>query len=593
MDDSPAPLDRPRHRCRRILCAAGILLAVLLAALWFGPGPNVPIGPVQLVRGEDGRMTPVNPADDSTGFFPQIQAGAIEANNSFNSTAVSSRSDHAGFACSRLAIFNRSNHLLMARVGQLLPEKLQALGCIRQIDYYPAGFDAKQGERAPDVVVTLDLNELTEGGLPGWRTLKAQFHVTAGNGAPGCRNSYTDHFTPPLVQFEWSGALDHTSTMTGVSSSAAKYKLVAENVASRIADSLTKAFQERLEAEGPSPEFPTPFYPPYRPAPDLPLAEFGKTEIVSSWHGVLNHNETLWRLDLAGPADDFFGEMPQRLEAAGWKKSAADKQHLRFTNNAAILVAYVPSERNGQQASAKRTPFVYVQYVDRMTQDEVRAAIDQALAANASPDVLIRFERLWSEEQSRRMLERLRGRPARTPGASLALANLYHRLKQDDDARNELERTCALLRTIAQDADLRNKAKSLAKELGDEKLADRPIEPGFLHKLGFIDLLAAASIPPQEIGIEEPVHFYAVRPDRSLQTVSVRALKVATAGDQTCQLAFVDSSEHGRSWGTSGTTHGCDLGDQRRATFSLETLEEGKRFRLVTQLSGPANEPGK
>ncbi|MDZ7620194.1 MAG: hypothetical protein U1E05_24605, partial [Patescibacteria group bacterium] len=102
---------------------------------------------------------------------------------------------------------------------------------------------------------------------------------------------------------------------------------------------------------------------------------------------------------------------------------------------------------------------------------------------------------------------------------------------------------------------------------------------------------AAASIPPQEIGIEEPVHFYAVRSDGSLHTVTVQALKVATAGDQTCQLAFVDSSEHGRSWGTSGTTHGCDLGDQRRATFSLETIEKGKRYRLVTQVSGPASVP--
>ncbi len=457
--------------------------------------------------------------------------------------------------------------------------------CFQRIDYYPVGFQAKHGEPAPDIVVTLDLEKMEESGLPWARTVKAQLTVTAGNDAPGCSNSYSDHLAPPIVCLQWSGTLEHSSTTTGVSSSAAKYKLVAENIAKQIADSLIKEFQQRLEKEGTLPELPEAFYPPYRPAPDLPLAGFGKTEIVSSWHGLLNHNETLWRLDLDGSAIDFFNEMPQRLAAAGWKKSSSDKQYLRFTHSAATLVAYVPSQQKPLLDAPANKPFLYVQYVDRMTQDEVRAAIDQALATGVSADVLIHFERQWSQEQSQRILEMFKTQPARTPSASLTVAKLYHRLKQEDNAREELVRTRALLRTVAEYGDLQDNLKKLAKELGDEKLAEQPIDTKVFLELGFAELKPGESIAVQEIGLEEPVHFFVENSEGELETISVRAVKAPSTDTDPSQLAFVQSGEHGRSWGTSGLSHSLRFRDRYCATFSLTPLADSGRFRLEVRLS--------
>jgi hypothetical protein len=276
--------------------------------------------------------------------------------------------------------------------------------------------------------------------------------------------------------------------------------------------------------------------------------------------------------------------------------------------NDAVLVVYVPSRTGeplgptftaGQVAGAgdrpqgtppnslPKGPVLCLQYVDRMTQDEMRAAVDQLLAKNAPTDLLIRFERYWSADQSRRILQSLRARPVRTPQTSLALADLYHRLKQDDDARRELLHTRILLRTIAQPSDLEGRVRSLAKDLGDEKLAEKPIEPRALAEAGFVELKAGIQVPSREIGAEEPVHFYVKNPKGSPRIISVRVVKSDADGvEPTHQLAFVDSSEHGRSSGTGGTSYGFVADDGFRVTFVVDRVGKEERYRLNTQLSG-------
>ena len=591
--DNPStpPIQRRRGRWPVILLVAALIPAAVLAVLWFGLPPRVPTTPIRLVRGENGLLVPVAPQEQPSLVSFEIQAGKIEANNQFSSSSTSSRSGHSGLACGRLVIMNHSDHLLMARIGQLLLDELKPLGYIHQIDYYPVGFNPEQGKLAPDVAVTIDLDKLAESGWPGSHTVEATFTVTAGNGPPGCRNSYSDHLTPPVVQFDWNGTLHHTSTTTGLNSSAAKYKLVAENVAKQIAETLTKEFKERREKEGIVPELPQAFYPPYRKPPALPLADFGNLELITSWHGLMNHNETLWRLTINRPVTNVLGEMRRRLEATGWKtrdtSKTPDQSYLRMSHNDTTLMIYVPSPQGTPPSSSPREPILNIQYVDRMTQDELRAAIDESLTQNVSTDILVCFEGQWSEEQSRRILKALQSRPVRTPQTALTLANLCHRLKQDDNARRELLHAQALLRTVAQYSDLESKARNLAKDLGDEKLVKKPIEPPVLKELGFVELKPGIHVPAQETGLEEPVHFFAKTPSGSLNTVSLRVVKsISNNGGLSYQLAFVDSSENSRSWGTGGTSHNFLVEDKCNACFSLVRLGTGERFRLTTRLSG-------
>ncbi|MHB1036142.1 MAG: hypothetical protein ACYC0Y_15990 [Pirellulales bacterium] len=597
MDNPSVPaIQHRRRRWPVILSVAVVVPAAVLAFLWFGLAPSVPAKPIRLVRGENGQMVPADSPEEPGFVSFEVQTGKINANNTFSASSVTARSDHSGFACARLVILNRSDHLLMARIGPLLLDELKPLGYIRQIDYYPAGFSPERGNLTADVTIIMDMEQLAESSGPASHTVEATFTVTAGNRPPGCRSSSIDSLTPPLVQFDWSGRLHHTSTTTGLSSSAAKYKLVAENVAKQIAQTLTKEFRERQEKEGALPELPRAFYPAYREPPTLPLEEFGSPQVVTSSHGLMNHNETFWRLPINRPAADLLGEMQQRLEATGWKTRSRSKapaqDYLRMARNDAALVIYAPSPRETPPSSSPKEPILYVHYVDRMTQNEMRSAIDESLAKGVSTDVLIRFQRQWSQDQSSRILQLLRSRPVRTPQTSIALANLYHQLKQDDNARAELLHACALLRTVAQYSDLQGKVRSLAKDLGDEKLAEKPLEPRVLDELGFVELKPGTRAASREIGVDEPVHFYARTADGSLRTISLRVIKSPANDSGAYQLAFVDANKDGRSWGTGGASHGSSLDNGCRVTFALERLDTTERFRLNTQLSGPPERRG-
>ena len=159
--------------------------------------------------------------------------------------------------------------------------------------------------------------------------LEADIIVSMHNGPPDYHVFYGDPLNPPVISLDWHGELRHVSTTKGFGSSAAKYKLAAEDIAKQVFQALSKGLKERREKEGVMPEAPAVFYPSYRPPPALPLAEFGKLETVASWHGLMNHNETLWRLEPTGRPADALGEMRHRLESTGWKGADAGLS-LRF-----------------------------------------------------------------------------------------------------------------------------------------------------------------------------------------------------------------------------------------------------------------------
>jgi len=193
--------------------------AAILAYLWYAIPPRVPTAPVHLVRSGAGRLEPREPAEQGSRLWYEFQAGKIQSRDTFSASSSLSRSDNASFACSRLVVFNRSDHLLMARVGQQLLERLKPLEYLRQVDYYPAGFQTEPGDLSPDLTVTFELVRLVE--RPGLRSsdVEATVLVSCGNAPPGCRHSYWDHRTPPLVQLDWHGRLEHSSTTTGLSRS--------------------------------------------------------------------------------------------------------------------------------------------------------------------------------------------------------------------------------------------------------------------------------------------------------------------------------------------------------------------------------------
>ncbi|MHB8972997.1 MAG: hypothetical protein ACYC3X_14730 [Pirellulaceae bacterium] len=493
VDDSHATAKPGHHTSwRRVMLRVFLALLglgfVVFAFLWFGIQPRVPTSPIHLVRTGDGPLESAEPEEEPAGVRFEIQAGKTESSSTFASSAVCSEPDRAGFPSARIAVFNRSDHVLMARVGGRLLEQLKPLGYIRQVDYYPAGFRDEEGQLAPDLVITLDLEKLAEQRGLAASTVEATISVRMGNGPPDCRNSYVDSLTPPVIQLDWCGHLEHRSTTTGVASSAAKYQQVADEIAKQIATRLASELGDRRKKCSALPELPADFYPVYRKPAALPLNAWGEPEQIWSWHGLLNHNDALWRISTERAPADLIAELQTRLQESGWERGDvsgdAASPFLRIRQKDIVLEVYPAAADNSPQNDGQSRRSVYVHYRDRMTQSELETAIERAIERGDPVEVLLPFERHWSTAQQQKVLEKLRASPPRTPSAALTLANLYHRLGQDAESKQELLHAQILLRTVDNPGEVESQLRTLAKELGDRFGECRriPEQPVLGHK---------------------------------------------------------------------------------------------------------------
>jgi hypothetical protein len=584
-DDPTHTLSWRARVWRWFLTIAGIGLAIFIY-LWFFVPPKVPTAPIHLIRSSDGDLRPAMLEKESNGVAFEAQMGKLQSSCSFTSASVGSESSPARFACSRIGVFNRSPHLLMARIGSRLLDHLKPVKYLQQVDYYPTGFHAEDGERAPDLAIVLDLEKLTEN--PGLlsSSLEANISVRAGNQAPDCHNSYVDSMTSPLVQFDWFGRLEYRSTRSGAASSAAKYQQVAEDLAKQIAQALTKELDSRRTKYGPMPELPGDFYPAYRTSATLPFDGLGNVEPVWSWHGLLNHNETLWRIRADRRPAELVGELKKRLKESGWEgpQMSGDpaSPYVRVHRQSAVVQVY-PSSAHFQPNDGAAQNLVYVHYLDRMTQSEMTAAIDGAINSGVSDDVLLLFERQWSEAQQQKVLKRLQALPPRHPETSMTLARLYHRLHQDAEAKRELLLAQILLRTVQNAGDLEGRFRALAKELGDEKLAERPVDIKGLVDLGFKKLTPGTPVAPTTVGFDEPVCFFLEpsTPSDRLRTIALRAIKPESTGSSTIGLAHVDVSQNQRSWGTGGPEFFCGLAGGKQIRFKVEKSDSAEKCRIT------------
>ena len=216
------------------------LIALACVLLWLAWRPKVPVAQVRLTRGADGRLMPVDDSS-SSGFTLEFHVGGINASNSLTTTSSESGPSQARFACRRLAIFNESDHLLMQRVGANLLTQLDDLKGFQQVQYYPYGVKPEPGELAPDVTVSLQLDEISSSGFAPARKLNAQVRLTAASTLLGCPSHYySNGLNPPAVEFDMTMTLDHQSTSVGIGTPSARYKLAAADISKQLSSALTE-----------------------------------------------------------------------------------------------------------------------------------------------------------------------------------------------------------------------------------------------------------------------------------------------------------------------------------------------------------------
>jgi hypothetical protein len=610
--------DNNQSRCstRRILKIAAAVVALsifvpvlIFLALFFWMPPWVPTDPVHLVRNADGQLVSTGSPEAKPGLSFDFQAGKISSSNIFGSASGSSSSGVSPFACSRIVLINPGDNLLMARVGQLLLGRLRELPGVQQFDYYPGAYKFEDGSRAPDVIVTLELQRLVESVGVTEQKLEADLAVYAGASLiheyPA---SYRDDLSPPVFAFDWKGNLRHSSTVTGVTSASAKYKLQSEDIAKQIADKLLDQFRDWREKYRPLPQLPAAFYPAYRPLETMPWGQDCKAEQLGSWHGLMNHNNTYYRLTTERNVVDFLAGVEGRMKADGWKtqeffRNPPEMVYLRMRRGSAVFEIYPERPREAVLSQSKTEKLAIsseagqsvlnAHYTDRMSSEELAAAIDELLTPDIPAETLTLFEHYWNQAQGRKALELLTSRRPASCQGWLAVAKIYNSQKQDDEAKAALMRANIMLQTLNNEENIKSQIRDLAKELGDDKTLDAPLDVNLLRELGFVELKADAVIQPRDMVVDEPACFFGVTQKGEINIVTLRVVETGRTNNLPAYgLTVIKKAPSYSSRSSSSITMAAEeIEGACRANFTIEKPGDGKHFRLITTISEATQPP--
>lgn len=464
----------------RTLAVVGLLLVAGFLGLWYGPSPPGIAAPVRLQRDSTGNLAE-DPPPSSKPF--EVHAESLQANNSLTHASSTSSGDVARFALRRIVIYGLSDHALMRRVARNMLDELKQLDGVDEIRYLPPGYADEPGTRAPDMFVTLQLTKLTETGLLGDK-LEAEVRMTASDQLARSNHSLIDHLTPPTLSYMSTFDLSHQSQAVGIHSSAAKYKLQADDMAKQLTGSLIKQIKEWRLKQGQLPPLPATFYPVYQAPPDLPLDGFSP-RMLASHNGLWKHCEAFWRCRSEEELAATLATLKRRLAAADWKVEefdASSTSRLAAQQGAWRLEAFADSAN----PTAERPRHFYVHVQLPITTQELDTAISQLVDDETPLETLLLVERHWNGAQQARILQRLTERPSTAPHVHLAIANTLDRLGQKDAAKLALRKGHALLFSVQDHANLESKFRAAAKRLGDEKLFEAALDTDMLDQMGFL-----------------------------------------------------------------------------------------------------------
>lgn len=575
---------------RRLVAIAAIVAGLGLVA-WYAFPPDVSQGPVRLVRGKDGDFDLVT-GNGRRVPRPAAQTGRMEANNSLIASTSEAHNDPSRLACNRILILGQSSHVLAKRVANCLVQEFKALRFAEEVDYLPPGYPTETGDVAPDVFVTLRMVDLEESGLANHQ-VKAKFRLTVGTSLVRDNTFTINHLTPPRLEYAWHCVLDHQSTMLAVASSAAKYKLVSEDIGKQLAGALVKQLNQWVDKFGRLPELPDDFYPAYHAPPELPLAGLSP-RVLFSGRALMQPNETVWQCKTDRPLAEVVAELRPRLEAADWKCNPAgneDPQQLQaslangrlsvFLEDAGISISNPASTK--AVAPPQSTTF-YVRYTESISDSERDRAVSALVASAAPLETILLFQNLPSSADSAAVIERLAAEPVRDAPLWLASARLHHVMKQDDAARADLLKAVALAPCESDPQQITGQIKGMAKSLGDEQLAERQPELALYKELGFVEIGAAGDVPEVELPLAGAANYIAQLADGRRSVMSLRlkrdyeksAGRYALAVVQTLPNVRMSSLSTIEPGNRSPLTHSIQLEGLGRVEFTI-TRDFGQR----------------
>lgn len=488
--DGEADSGNDRRSNRQILAIGS--LAILTAAIgigayaMFGPNPAVPEG--MLTATADDHEPSGYHQEGDLSAEPVMTASAVHINSRkhFTHSVSSTRSNGDRLFDRTLAVYNEADDLLMQRLGLALFEQLKQQKRFEQLHYLPAGDRLPDGQRLPDLFITLDRTDWEESGLPGNRHFTGTLQMTISDRFRRASQSYSSTLSPPKIEFRWRGELEYEADQTGIETSGARYQAVSNDIAGELAQKVNEAIDKLSEQYGVIETVPESFYVEYLPPPDFEFVdELNATRRIDG-SGFMKHAVVIWETPDNLLPPQAISAVREALSDGAWRLPEGDQneEYLRATSGSKVITVFRDDAGTFDPDAATRRQRMFVVYEHTMAEEAIHAGVRRLFDEEADESALLLFQRAWYEHPELVEEYFAEQQPSRAD-SWLQLAQL--RKKSDPEAAREaLLRAHALYRVIEQQSPT-SAMKRLAEELGIEKLPGQ-ISHEMIQRLGVGEL---------------------------------------------------------------------------------------------------------
>ncbi|HEY3416804.1 MAG TPA: hypothetical protein VGM23_07970, partial [Armatimonadota bacterium] len=304
-----------------------------------------------------------------------------------------------------------------------------------------------------------------------------------------------------------------------------RYQQEAASIAAQVGKSLGEYCANTFKSSGQLPGLPAEFYPPYQAPPAFPALARVNAKQVSSMHGLFTATDACWQFTAPKAPWEVYAELATALKPEGWTPEFP----LRKGNYAMTLIAGEGTRYFRVMAKyTEHSPYQFsARYVATMPKAAYQRAVDRLLATTASPEVIDFFLSSLPPARQEPVLLALH---ARTPGTAESwcrLAEFYEQHGKRVPARDALQRTVVLLRTVDDTSKIQPRIDALEKKLGK---VSKTVTAAQLRACGFRRLNAAGTQRTIDIGLDEPFLVFWPARDGSMATLAIRIVRRAAGG---------------------------------------------------------------
>jgi len=342
-------------------------------------------------------------------FKENIALGYLNTDNKIQTLGSASPGENLRISLRNVMIVCQSSNPMLERAVRDFQKSLLKLPYIDEVSYYSYETFPKKGSLLPDIFITMAMPEFSENKFLHGRQIKALIKWKAGSSMfEEIYNLPDNQNNNPMVQFNITSEIRYDSTMAGIESPGAEYKLEAKNISNEMTKAISKQLENFLGNYEELPELPDYLFGNYTEPPKFSFLKEKSAVQLFSGNGLLKDNYTIWTFKDKQEISEALNEYSDAMKNMGWEEQIrgddylcmhkdSERMYIFRQSNKDFFAGPVPKDTSPQNS-------MIAHYESIFSDERLEKAIDELVKNNVDKNTLPIFERYFKTPQQKELL---------------------------------------------------------------------------------------------------------------------------------------------------------------------------------------------